>query len=93
MPETIKGQVTLYDAAGQPFVKDLPAQPLTTEEARVMRDFKKILQRYSLQHNFRCAKCEKNRAGLPGYLDWTIGPNKIVLMCGCRQIVYLGATL
>jgi len=91
--ETVKGQVTLYDGAGNAVVKDLPAQPLTSAEARVMRDFKKILQRYELQHNFRCAKCGQNRQGQSGYLDWTIGHDKIILMCGCRQIVFLGQTL
>ena len=93
MPDTIPGQVTLYGYDGQKVVKELPAQPLTSAEARVMRDFKKILQRYELQHNFRCGKCQKNRNDQPGYLDWTIGPDKIILMCGCRQILYLGQTL
>jgi hypothetical protein len=91
--ETIPGTVTLYDGHGHAIVKDLPAVPFTTDEARILREFKKILQRYELQHNFRCAKCQQNRHGQAGYLDWTIGPGKIILMCGCRQIVYLGQTL
>jgi hypothetical protein len=91
--ETMKGQVTLYGADGQAVVKDLPALMLSSAEARVLRDFKKILQKYQLQHNFRCAKCGQNRNSQPGYLDWTIGADKIILMCGCRQILYLGQTL
>jgi hypothetical protein len=91
--DTLKGSVTLYDGAGNAVVKDLPAAALSSADARTMRDFKKILQRYQLQHNFRCAKCGQNRNGQPGYLDWTIEPGKIILMCGCRQIVFLGQTL
>lgn len=93
MPDTLKGQVTLYGPDNQKIVKDLPAQPLSPAEARVFREFKKLLVKYQLQHNFRCAKCQKNRSEQPGYLDWTIGPDKIVLMCSCRQIVFLGHTL
>jgi len=91
--DQVAGKITLYDGNGNAVVKDLPAIPLTPAEARTMRDFKKILQRYALQHNFRCAKCGQNRLGHAGYLDWTIGPEKIVLICGCRQLVYMGQTL
>jgi hypothetical protein len=91
--ETVKGQVTLYDGAGNAVVKDLPAAALSSAEARLLREFKQFLQRYQLQHNFRCAKCGQNRQGQPGYLDWTIAHDKIILMCGCRQIVFLGQTL
>jgi len=91
--DTVSGKVTLYDGQGNAVVKDLPAIPLTPAEARTMRDFRKLLQRYGLQHNLRCAKCGQNRQGHEGYLDFMIGPDKIVLICGCRQIVYLGQTL
>jgi hypothetical protein len=91
--DTVKGSVTLYGADGQAVTKDLPAVPLPSDDARVFRAFKKLLVKYQLQHNFKCAKCSTNRNGQPGYLDWTIGPDKIILMCGCRQIVFLGQTL
>lgn len=91
--DRVPGRVLLYDGNGNKVEQDKPAEPLSPEEARVMRDFKKILQRRGLQHNFRCAKCGQNRVGREGYLDWTIGPDKIILMCGCRQIVFLGQTL
>lgn len=93
MPETMPGRVTLYGPDGNAVMKDLPAEPLTIEEAKILRAFKKILVRRQLQHNFRCGKCHQNRSGQPGYLDWTIASDKIILMCGCRQIVYLGQTV
>ncbi len=92
MEAPVTGQVTLYDGAGNAVVKDLPAVPLTTEEARFLREFRKFLLRGELQINFRCARCRQNRQGHEGYLDWTISPDKIIFMCGCRQIVYLGQT-
>ena len=91
--DTVQGRVTLFDGQGNQVTKDLPAVPLTNAEARVLREFKKILQRHNLQHNFRCATCGQNRLGHEGYLDWTIGPDKIILMCGCKQIVFFGQTL
>jgi hypothetical protein len=93
MDAPVQGQVTLYDGAGNAVVKHLPAVPLTTEEARMLREFRKFLLRAGLQINVRCAKCATDRNGRPGYLDWTIGPEKVIFMCGCRQIVYLGQTL
>jgi hypothetical protein len=63
----------------------------TPSEARTLRDFKKILERYSLGYQLGCQVCLSE--GLDSEMAGGIGPEKIAFACKHRMLAFVGQTI
>lgn len=72
-------------------VLNAPALTMTTEEAKLLREYKKFLLRHGLKEALYCNSCfEQNRQdGTRAYVT----PDQILIECRCRRLFYQGQTL
>ena len=72
-------------------VANYPSITLSHEDAKLLREYKKFLQRNHLQEALYCLSCyERNLAhGCEAFVT----TERIVIKCRCRIRAYAGATL
>lgn len=88
----IPGQAILYAPDGSKIVKDLPARLFTPNEARTLRDMKKLLMKYRWQVMYRCRICMDN--GEANHLvDAYVYDDRIGFLCAHQQVVFQGSTV
>lgn len=93
MAEVVKGTIITPD--GEQIVA---TEVLTDEEAKLLREYKKFLQRHDLREAVFCNACAMvsdiglARHGQPHGCEAFVTPTDIMIRCRCRQRFYRGQT-
>lgn len=85
--------VTLYDANGEP--TDLPHEPLSDDELRLLLEYKKFLQKHEYREAVYCNRCwGKNLAEGTEFRVQTSGLTvEAIIRCRCRTAYGKGGGL
>lgn len=93
MAETVKG--TILTATGEEII---PTIVLDHEDASLLRQYKKFLQKYNLAEALFCKECalaadiSAAKRGQPHGCEAHVTESQIYIKCRCRQRVYSGYT-
>lgn len=86
MPEHTTG--TILGPNGEPVT--IPTVLLSNEDARLLREYKKFLERYGLREALYCTNCWNN--SLHDGCEAFVTGGQIAIKCRCKLRFYQGST-